>query len=382
MQLVSYIAHAAPATRRPATGDEPYLRPELGFVPRWYAQKLGLDFGQRWHTDPAYRRDTIIAMADETRRRFGRRAAIGVLQAPDHQPLDLLTGTFGTLLVAGIYGVPIVYHSDDWPWAAPGPHLSDRDAHNLEAPSLDNNAFWNDFMGQVDWIAAEYGRVEGFMNWQGVLNNAYRLRGEQIFAEIIDEPQRARHVFACVAGTMIEGMQRLYGRQRESGVELSHCTVSNCLVNMLSPRQYEEHLLPFDQRIAQSFSMIGVHNCEWNADPYIDLYRQLPNVAYIDMGIGSDLARAREAFPRARRAIMYAPTDAQSKPTGEIERDLERVARDYGPCDVVFADMTDGTPDRRVHELIDICEKLSEKYESEGDRGRGPTGPPVTQEAQ
>jgi hypothetical protein len=226
-------------------------------------------------------------------------------------------------------------------------------------------------MGQVDWIAGEYGRVEGFMNWQGVLNNAYRLRGQQIFADIMEEPDRARHVFQCVASTMIDGLQRLYARQRQTGVELRHCTVSNCLVNMLSPRQYQEFHLPLDQRIAESFSMIGVHNCEWNADPYIDLYRRLPNVAYIDMGISSDLARAREAFPHARRAIMYAPTDAQSKPTGEIERDLERVARDYGPCDVVFADITDGTPDRRVHELIDICEKLSEKYESEGGAGQG-----------
>jgi hypothetical protein len=29
----------------------------------------------------------------------------------------------------------------------------------------------------VDWIAAHEGKVVGFMNWQGVLNNAQRLRG-------------------------------------------------------------------------------------------------------------------------------------------------------------------------------------------------------------
>lgn len=362
-QLISYIAHAAPATRRPGAGNEPYLRPEIGFVPRWYAQALDIDFGQRWHTDPQYRRDTIVVMADETRRRFGRHAAIGESQMREDGVLDVLTGTFGTLLVAGIYGAPVCYRSDDWPSTAPRQLLSDQQAFSLEPPSLDDSPFWNAFMAQVDWIAAEYGRVEGFMNWQGALNSAYRLRGQQIFADMLEAPKRARHVLECVTQTMIEGMQRLYARQRQTGVEVSHCTVSNCLVNMISPRQYEEFLLPLDRQIAESFSMIGVHNCAWNADPYVELYRRLPGVAYIDMGMSSDLAKARVVFPQARRAVMYPPTDVQSNTTEAIAGDLDRVARDYGPCDVVFADITDETPDRRVHELIDICWRLSEEHE-------------------
>ncbi len=65
-QLISYIAHAAPATRRPATGQEQFFRPEIGFTPRWYSEATGgIDFGARWHTDPAYRAETIVAMARE-----------------------------------------------------------------------------------------------------------------------------------------------------------------------------------------------------------------------------------------------------------------------------------------------------------------------------
>jgi len=61
-QLISYIAPAAPAMRRPASGDEPFVRPEMGFTPKWYRAALGIDFGQRWHCDPAYRRETVLAM--------------------------------------------------------------------------------------------------------------------------------------------------------------------------------------------------------------------------------------------------------------------------------------------------------------------------------
>ena len=40
-QLISYIAPSAPATRRPAAGREPRLRPEIGFTPNWYRAVLG-----------------------------------------------------------------------------------------------------------------------------------------------------------------------------------------------------------------------------------------------------------------------------------------------------------------------------------------------------
>ena len=360
-QLISYIAHSAPATRRPARGDEAFLRPEIGFVPKWYRQTIDIDFGERWHNDPAYRRESIIAMSRETNRRLGGRCDIGIMQDPDN-PIDLLTGTYGALLVAGIYGVPIEYRQDDWPWARPGSTLNNEQASDLVPPDLDNNTFWNKFMEQVDWIAKECGRVEGFMNWQGVLNNAFRLRGNKVFSDMIAAPERIKHVFECVTETMIEGARRLYDRQKETGVEISHYTISNCLVNMLSPRQYEEFQLPFDRRIAQSFRIIGVHNCAWKADPYIDLYTTLPRVAYIDMGMDSDLVRARKAFPNARRAIMYDPSDVKNKRIEEIWRDMDRIASEYGPCDMVFADIEDGTSDRRIHELIDICEKLSGEY--------------------
>jgi len=363
MQLVSYIAHAAPATRRPATGNEPFLRPEIGFTPRWYNDAVGVTFDARWHADPAYRRDSIIAMDRETKRRFGKRGDIGILQDSD-QPLDLLTGTYGALLVPGIYGVPTTFKEIDWPWSQHGQFLSDEMANNLEPPDLDSNPMWAQFMEQLDWIERENGRIVGFMNWQGVVNNAYRLRGEELFPDMISDPDRVKRIFECVTRTMLDGIHRLYERQKASGVELHHVTISNCLVNLLSPTQYEEFVLPYDRRFAEAFRMIGVHNCAWNADPYVPHYASLPEVAYIDMGLESDLVQARAAFPNARRAVMYTPMDVKEKSSAQLAADMDRIAREFGPCDLVFADIDRGVPDTRIHELIDLCESLSAKHAS------------------
>jgi hypothetical protein len=355
-QLISYIALGAPATRRPSTGDEPYLRPEVGFTPKWFREAIGADFGEQWHRDPAFRRDSIVEMAKEVRRRFGD-SPIGVWQAPD-QPRDLLTGVFGASLVAAIYGISIGYSADNWPWSL-HEALSGEQVAQLEPPDLDSSPIFQELMEQVEWIAGVNGKVEGFINWQGVLNNAYRVRGQDLFVDMLLEPARVHHLMECVTETMIEGARKLYERQRNSGVEVQHFTVSNCLVNMVSPDQYREFIFPCDKKISEVFGLLGVHNCAWNANPYIEHYSQLPDVGYVDMGLESDLVRAHDAFPKTRRALMYTPMDVANKSLEEIDSDLEQIAADYGPCDVVFADIEDGTPDERVLHLFKTCERIS-----------------------
>ncbi len=355
-QLISYIAPAAPATRRPAQGNEPYLRPEFGFTPQWYHTALGIDFGKRWHTDPAYRRQTIPAMRDKLQRRFP-----GLNIGRPHAPLDLLTGTYGACTIAAIYGIPIRYEKNRWP-ICEHHYLTDDELDALNPPDLDENPFFQNLLDQMDWIAGREGGIEGTINWQGVLNNAHRLRGEAIFTDLIDCPNDCRRLFDCVCETMIDACERLHERQHHSGVNPDFFTVSNCLVNMLSPVHYREFLLPYDRRIAERFGCIGVHNCAWNADPYIADYATIPNLAYVDMGLDSNLPRAREIIPHARRAIMVTPMDLTEKPLNEIRADLETIARDYSPCDVVFADIEDGTPDNRILFVFEECQKISEQY--------------------
>ena len=365
-QLISYIAPGAPATRRPATGAEPYVRPEVGFTPRWFHDSLGVDFSERWHADPAHRRDAISAMAHELRRRFPRHGIGGVADA-DH-PVDLLTGAFGASAVPAIYGVPIRYAADLWPACEPE-HLTAEQTERLEPPDLDVNPFFRDLMAQAEWIAGRVGRIEGYVSWQGVLNTAYRLRGEAVFTDMAMAPKRAEHLFRCVATTMVDALRRLYAVQRDSGVDVWHVTVSNCLVNLVSPRQYRDLLLPFDRWIAWG-RPIGIHNCAWTADPYVEHYATIPGVAYIDMGMDSDIAAARDAFPDARRAVMYPPTDVASKSREETGRDVARIADHYGPCDIVFADIEAGVEDARVTELFDLCEHVSHEHDARRSQGR------------
>lgn len=360
-QLTSYIAPTAPAARQPAIGDESFLRPEIGFTPNWYRTVMDIDFGRRWHCEPAYRREILPAIHSELKRRFPA-SNIGGINNPE-KSLDLLTGTYGCVSVAAIYGIPIVYAENNWPNCKRS-YLNDDEVDNLEPPDLERNPFFQELMAQVDWIASHEGRVEGFINFQGVLNNAYRLRGEKIFYDIVDSPQRCRRLFDCICTTMINAAKRLYKRQLQSGVKVDFFTVSNCMVNMISPWQYRDMLYPFDLRIAETFGCIGIHNCSWNADAYIDDYTTIPYLGYIDMGMDSNLTRAREVFSHARRALVYRPTDLVNKPLKTIEAELEQIAGQYAPCDIVVGDIEADTPDERILAFLKLCNQINRRLEN------------------
>jgi len=360
-QLTSYIAPAAPATRRHARRHEPFLRPEIGFTPNWFRTATGIDFGRKWHSEPAYRREMLPVMHSEIKRRFPG-TNIGGIDNPE-KPLDLLTGTYGCVSVAAIYGIPILYAEDKWPKCERS-YLNDNEIDNLEPPNLERNPFFQNLMTQVDWIASNEGRIEGFINWQGILNNAYRLRGGKIFYDIVDSPQRCHHLFDCICTTMTDAAKLLYKRQLQSGVKVDFFTVSNCLVNMISPERYRDMLRPFDHQIAETFGCIGIHNCAWNADAYIDDYAAIPCLGYIDMGIDSNLVRASEVFTGARRALMYRPTDLVNKSPEIIEADLEKIASEYAPCDIVVADIEAGTPDERILAFLKLCDKINNRMEN------------------
>jgi hypothetical protein len=80
------------------------------------------------------------------------------------------------------------------------------------------------------------------------------------------------------------------------------------------------------------------------------------------MGIESDLEKAKEIFPDARRNCLYTSWDLKNKSEEAIRKDLEYIANNLAPCDVGLPDIEADVPDERIMFVMDICHELSEKY--------------------
>ncbi|MDR7418232.1 MAG: uroporphyrinogen decarboxylase family protein [Armatimonadota bacterium] len=374
LQLRSHIPIGAPARREPADGTESPLRPVLGFEPAWFRRRCDVDFGERWHRDPYYRYDTLARMK------------IALCQAfPTHSQWDLnrrddlatLSGCYGICVIPAVFGLPMRFSEDRWPVVEAGHHLSTESVERLDADAVLRSAFVDELFAQMETIAREWGVIHGYLNWQGVLNNAFHLRGPEIFVDVVERPDLARHLLSVICGVMVRLVSQVQERQRRSGFYVNQLDVSNCTMNMVSPRTYREFVFEHDRRIAESFERFGVHTCNWDVTPYLEELRKLPKLGYLDMGMASDMKKVRWMFPEPRRAVLYSPVTLHDAALEEIRTDLRRIDDELAPCDVVFADIQADTPDDRVRAALAMCLEVERSGRGSGNVSLARRNPPV-----
>jgi hypothetical protein len=163
---------------------------------------------------------------------------------------------------------------------------------------------------------------------------------------------------------MLDGYRRVHARQRQAGTEYCFGTTANCVVNMVSPKHYEELLLPFDLKLRSAFTNFGIHNCAWSVTPYLAAYARVPDLGYLDLGLASDLPAVKRLFPQARRNLIYTAMDMMNKTDAQIREDFERIARELGPCDLGLPNMELGVSDERILFALDLCAELTAQYGS------------------
>ena len=363
LKLRNHIPISGPARREATDGTESDMRVSLGFEPGWFYQRCGIDFTERWHQDPFYRHDSLVMMKKVLCKSF---PSVSYWNEGYKDDLATISGCYGAYVIPKIFGFPLVYEKDRWPEIDKNKEkLSVEEIEKLNTDNILSSSFTEEIFHQMGVIEAEWGKIHGYLNWQGVLNNAFILRGENIFTDFYDRPDLVHYFLSIICEVMIKLAQKVQKRQRNSGFYVNHFCVSNCTVNMLSPQIYREFLLPYDKKIAESgFERFGMHTCNWNVTPYLEEIKKLPKVGYLDMGIMSDMKKVKEMFPEVRRAVMYSPVRLQEASLDELKKDMEKIYNELSPCDIVMADIQAITSDKRVNELLQICKNLESRKDN------------------
>jgi len=356
-QLKYYIVLGAPPIRTVSDGTEAFMRPEVGFNPSWFYKFCDVDFSEKWHTNVSVRFETFLKMKNEIKKRF---PGYNIGRVNEDKPPDLLTGIYGIGIMDSIFGRPLRFYKDKWPVPI-ADKMTDEEVKSLQVPDLNNNPFLQNVFKQIDEIYKETGSAEGYLNWQGNLNTAFRFRGDSIFTDVLMNNGISQQLFEVISETYIQAVKLLYDKQREYGVDYKFATIANCTVNMVGPNVYADSLLKYDIKIAEKFETIGVHNCAWTVTPYLDHYKKIPRVGYTDMGIDSDLEKAKRDFPKARRNCLYTSVDLKNKSKEEIRKDFEFIAENLAPCDVGMPDIEYDVPDEKIMYAIDLCEEFSNR---------------------
>jgi hypothetical protein len=210
----------------------------------------------------------------------------------------------------------------------------------------------------MDFIASHWGAIHGYLNYQGILNIAVKLRGSELFIDLLEEPEVVKAFLWHIAGTIEAISKRIQARQRASGFPVDLLSMSNCTVSMISASQYEEFLLPMDKHLSTRYPRFGIHTCNWVADRYLDAMRKIEKMGYLDTGVKSDLPRIKRMFPDTRRALLITPGELETMDEAELCALVTKIDQEYAPCDIVLADLETTITDERVRSILDLITRV------------------------
>jgi hypothetical protein len=180
-----------------------------------------------------------------------------------------------------------------------------------------------------DWLKIE------LPDCQGLYNIAHAIIGEEALTAPYTEPEKFHELMRRVTDYWIAAVRLLRGwigpRRQTPWNRIQR--VCECSVNLVSPRMYEEHLLPYDLRVAQAFGPLDVHTCSGQHVFDVTL-KNLPGVVATEAGYGDGLSAGYTAISHAIEAIGSRPIVlriGQMLPQGQefefICRDLDLYER-------------------------------------------------------
>jgi hypothetical protein len=284
-------------SRAPSSGDPegPICTLDIG-IPTW-SRLLDFDI-------VAYNTDTYSHIRDDLRMRLYHHEHF-----PDDTPVSktLSVPSLAGNLECTLLGVGIVYHHDTNPWTSSEAVLeTDDDLDRLEMPD-----FYK--AGEMPLVHRMYAETRelverlGYADWsvvfppsiRGVLGLAEAMRGSHgnVLLDMLDRPDFARRLFRFAAE-----FRKHYATERARflGEPIPKGSLNNDEVNTpsISPRLYEEFLLPLEIEIAEFHGGLRLwHSCG-DTSKLVHLIRQIPGIEWFYTGPWTDLGPVMETFGR------------------------------------------------------------------------------------
>lgn len=347
-------------TERPA-----FLPVELVFNPNWWHRTAGICFDESFYLDPQVRIHNDLRMRRVLHERFG---SLG-LGEPDPRPRPVI----GSLHVAGGFVIPALLGAEIRfaPDAAPQPlplHLSPEQIEKLEKPDFRHTWPMDVLISQMDALEAEWGYLVGDLNTDGLLNAAYHLYGQDLFADFHTAPERVSRLLAMIAELIADVAGYIRRRTGSCSISVNRMVEhtdpqlflhANCSVPMISPRSYQAIQLPIEAQMANRLRPFGIHHCGDNLQRYMPAYARL-QPAFVDVGWGSDVAACRQALPDAFLNLRLSPMRMLTCSPEEIAADTEALLQAAGPPEsagVCCINMDYGTPDENIFAMMRVVER-------------------------
>lgn len=332
----------------------PRTHAKPSFSEAWFHSNYGLTFGEKYHFDPVFRTEQDREARRLLYGRFGQ-AGIGE-KDPQPQPhLEIC----GHRFVSALFGCEIVYQDDQAPSCRHLPVTSAADITVIPKPDWETNRWAQEFRKQGAILLRRYGFTDAVINHGGPLNAASTILGGAALLYLAESSEIMGRFLNTIADVCVESYDRLTVAFDPKAAASRNMFIGNCPVMMISPRTYCETVLPVDLQLRKRVQKFGLHHCGV-MDRYLEAYKKLGPLDYVEVGWGSNVSAVRQAFPDTTFDLMINIYDLQTMTQSEMRKLLANMVRQAGPLsclrDVWVADIGPEVPDEKVLDFVEAVD--------------------------
>lgn len=347
--------------------ETPVLPVEIVLSPSWWYKHAGITFDRDFFYHPAKRVESERRMEQVLHEIWGR-FGLGAHRnedRPEVGPVHLAAG----YLLSEMLGCRVEYAEDQPPQVV----CARSDASEIDTDAAFESRPFRDFQVLMESLKARHGRLCGDTNFSGILNIALDLRGEDIFIDMHDDPDRTRRYLRGIAGVMerfAEGVRRETGTSSISvNRSVRHIARpvflhSECSLTMVSVENYEDFLMPFDAEWSTMLRPFGIHYCGADPHRYAQAFARLPHLDFLDLGWGGDVKVLREHLPDTFFNIRLSPVEIVRQSVSEVRETVARLVRESGNpwlTGVCCINMDDAVTPDKIDAIFETVQGLREE---------------------
>jgi hypothetical protein len=343
---------------------------DITLHPGWWHKFADVSFTERFFTDYIFRIEQDIKMRRTLYDFFGHLGWGEKLPQP--RPIidtDLVAGEY---LQALLLGCKIKYFANSYPETI-CKNMTEEEVEELDVPRLDLNENWINIEEQMEKLQKNFGYVESHLDLHGVQNLALSLRGQQLFVDYYQNKKTAKRLLSICTKLLIAVGKRIKKRSRvlSCGVtSIMHkvnpkiYVTSNCTVEMVSDKIYEEFLLEWDIKLSQNFSPFGIHHCGQSTEHVAHVYKKIPNLSFLEVGAFSDIKKVRSVFPNIHLNLRYSPVKLKEITRKELKKYLMKMIEDSSPIDKISfscVGIDQYTPPEKVENFLITMKEINNR---------------------
>ena len=341
---------------------------DIVLAPEWWHKNTGITFDRDFFFHPLKRVESEQRMEKELYKRWGK-YGLGSDKdkaKPEIGAVHLAAG----FMLSEMLGCEVKY-TDKHP---PAVIAANKEHLEVNVEAAFNSKVFKDFLNLTESLKLKYGYITGDVNWGGVLNIAMDMRGEQIMMDMMMSPKEVKIYFNSIA----EAIEKFTGQiALETGTTsisvnrtVRHLAKpvflhSECSHTMISCDDYEQFIMPIDEKWSREKEYFGIHYCGNDPHRYAESFAKIPRLDFLDVGWGGDIKEIRKHLPDTFLNIRLDPVSINNYSDRNIETTITKLVEDSNNpwlTGVCCINMDDGVEDKKINTIFRTVENLRNRY--------------------